>query len=197
MNIVLIVTLVLLRWPDLLPAGRVVEELVSSLDLLPTFLEAAGVPIPQDAQGVSLLPLATGDAPEWRQAVFAEQTRHVLYIPCRAARTHQHKYIRNWSDVAFGLDQNAHDDWAHRLCEQPGNPWKRPRPTEELYDLTRDPTEQHNLAAEGEHAATLERMRGLLRELMIATDDPYLDAPFERVFDPAAYARLEPGHRYW
>jgi arylsulfatase A-like enzyme len=193
-----IATPLLLRWPVRLPAGRVVDELVSSLDLLPTFLAAAGVPVPQDAQGRSLLALVAGDAPpEWREAVFAEQTRHVLYIPCRAARTHRHKYIRNWSDVAFGLDQNAHDDWAHRLCERPGNPWKRPRPPEELYDLRSDPVEQRNLAAEPEHAESLERMRGLLGEHMTATRDPYLDRPFEHLFDPEAYARREPGYRYW
>ncbi len=193
-----IATPLLLRWPERLPAGLVVDDLVSSLDLLPTILEAARFAGPETAQGMSLLPrLRTGAEPLPRDTVFAEQTRHVLYIPCRALRTKRWKYIRNWSDVAFGLDQSAHDDWAHRLCELPGQPWKRPRPEEELYDLANDPAEQHNRAADPAHAEMLAALRARLRVHMETTDDPYLDAPFERRFDPDAYAPVPPGHRYW
>ena len=165
---------------------------------MPTMLEAAGIAVPAEVQGTSLLGIASNpDSPWARDAVFTEQTTHVHYIPCRAARTRAWKYIRNWSDNAFGLDQNAHDDWAHRMCELPGHPWLRPRPEEELYDLRADPQEQRNLARAARSREELEAMRALLEAHMAATGDPYLDRPFTRDFDPARYARVEPGHAYW
>jgi len=197
-------TPLLVRWPGRIPAGRTARGLASSLDLAPTLLEAAGVAAtdaPAEMQGRSLWPLLEGDEGArrlWRRdALFLEQNRHVLDIACRAVRTERWKYIRNYTDVAFGLDQNAHDDWAHRLCELPGHPWKEPRPEEELYDLARDPQELRNRAADPEHAAALAALRERLDRHMAETDDPYRSRSFEHKFDPAVYEPVEPGHEYW
>jgi N-sulfoglucosamine sulfohydrolase len=198
-------TPLLVRWPGRVPAGRTARELVSSLDLAPTLLEAAGLAVPDAVQGRSLWPLLSSDgrgdgdgAASWdRDALFFEQGRHVLDIACRAVRTDRWKYIHNYTDVAFGLDQNAHDDWAHRLCELPGQRWKEPRPEEELYDLARDPRELRNLAADPGHAQTLATLRERLDRHMAETDDPYRGHPFQHEFDPAVYEPVEPGHEYW
>jgi arylsulfatase A-like enzyme len=191
-------TPLLVRWPRALPAGRSLPQLVSSIDLMPTLLEAAHVGIPDDVQGESLLALMLDPRAPWsRDAVFMEQTEHVRYIACRAVRTSGWKYIRNYSDNAFGLDQNNHDAWAHRMCELPGHPWKRPRPPEELYGLAQDPHEQRNLAGDPAHEKRLEAMRERLRRHMVATSDPYLDRPFRREFDPERYEPVDPGHAYW
>jgi arylsulfatase A-like enzyme len=185
-------TPLLVRWPAELPAGRVVERLVSTIDIMPTLLEAVGIDPPADVQGRSLLSsMQGGAAPAGDEAVFAEMTHHIHYLPSRAVRTRRWKYIQNFSDIAKGLDQNHDDDWAHRLCELPNQPWKRPRVEEELYDLAEDPNEQVNLAVRPEHARQLEKMRGLLRQHMVATQDPYLDAPFTHDHDPKAYERDE------
>ena len=52
----------LLRWPGVLPAGMVVDPTVESLSLMPTLLELAGIPVPETAQGQSLLPLVVSPA---------------------------------------------------------------------------------------------------------------------------------------
>jgi arylsulfatase A-like enzyme len=185
-------TPLLVRWPKKIPAGRVVTRLVSTIDIMPTMLEAAGITPPDDVQGESLLATMQSDAaPPDDEAVFAEMTHHVHYLPGRAVRTRRWKYIKNYSDIAVGLDQNHHDDWAHRLCELPNQPWKRPRLEEELYDLAEDPDEQRNLAADPEHAEKLREMRILLRQHMVETEDPFLDAPFTHDHDPKAYERNE------
>ncbi|MFZ5830464.1 MAG: sulfatase-like hydrolase/transferase, partial [Planctomycetota bacterium] len=64
----------LMQWKGRLPAGEVYRKPVSSLDLLPTALAAAGLPAPKDTDGVNLLPFLTGDSDEaphrilfWRQ----------------------------------------------------------------------------------------------------------------------------------
>ena len=54
----------LMSWKDTLPAGRVIDEPVSTLDVLPTFLAAAGVDLPgdRDYDGVNLLPFLTEES---------------------------------------------------------------------------------------------------------------------------------------
>lgn len=175
----------LVRWPAGLPAGESRDAFVNSIDILPTLLDAAGVPVPESIQGQSFLPTLLGqpDAPE-RQEIFMEMTYHVDYLPMRAVRTARWKYIRNYSDSAFGLDQRDGFEWAHALCELPDQPWKRPRVPEELYDLDADPHEKSNLAEDPGHADTLAELQQLLDAHMAATDDPYLGQPFTNDYVP-------------
>jgi arylsulfatase A-like enzyme len=184
-----IATPLIVRWPGRVPAGSDRNALVSTIDVMPTLLEAVGAPVPEDVEGRSFLPILLDEAPDaHRDAVFAEMTDHVEYIPTRAVRTERWKYIRNYSDIAIGLDQLADQEWAHRLCEQPDQPWKRPRGPEELYDLAADPNEQRNLAGDPAHAARLEHLREVLAAHMRATGDPFLGTDFTHDHDPARYA---------
>lgn len=188
----------IMRWPKKFPAGRTLEGMVSTIDIMPTVLDAVGLSIPDDIEGRSLFTFAAGEqSGTIRKAVFAEMTHHVHYLPTRAVRTERWKYIRNYSDIAKGLDQCDHMAWAHRLCELPNQPWKRPRVHEELYDLRRDPNEQVNLAGDERYKDDLERMRALLDQHMKETKDPFLGAPFTRDYDPAVYETRHPaGEKY-
>lgn len=155
------------------------EALTSTVDLMPTLLEAAGIAIPEGVEGQSFLPLLTGrSADPVREATYSEMTYHVGYLPSRAVRTRNWKYIKNYSDNPIGLDECDDKDWAQRLAESPDQPWLLPRTEEELYNLDDDPNEQVNLTADPGSAQRLGQMRQLLREHMEATADPYLDAPF-------------------
>ncbi len=92
-------------WPARAPGGRVVDGLVSLVDLAPTFLEAAGVELEAEPMpGRSLLPLLLGSVgadQAARQGVFAARERHSssrhdnLGYPSRAIRTREFLYIRN------------------------------------------------------------------------------------------------------
>ena len=79
----------IMRWPDGgIGGGRVEPDLVSNVDVLPTLLEAARVPMPEGLQGRSFLPLLRREEPqEVRDAVFAEKTSHSYYDPMRCVRT--------------------------------------------------------------------------------------------------------------
>jgi N-sulfoglucosamine sulfohydrolase len=184
-----IATPLIVRWPGRVPAGSTRHAMLSAIDIMPTILEGVGEPVPVAVEGRSFLRLLLGEAPDrHRDAVFAEMTDHVESIPTRALRTERWKYIRNYSDSAIGLDQIADRAWAHRLCELPDQPWKRPRVPEELYDLADDPNEQGNLADDPAYAQPLGRMRARLDAHMRETADPYLGAPFRHDHDPARYA---------
>ena len=178
-------TPLLVRWPGRIRAGTQVSGMVMTIDILPTVLESIGLPVPEDIQGRSLLSQLRNPAPPPpHDAVFSEMTYHVDYLPTRAARTHEWKYIRNYSDIAVGLDQTDQYPWAHRLCELPNQPWKKPRVHEELYHIETDPHEQTNLAEDPNYLSVLNGMRDILDRHMEETEDPYLGAPFTHDYRP-------------
>lgn len=170
-----------------IPAGKTVNDLVCSVDFAPTLLDILGLQGLEDAQGCSFLPWITG-APDkpFRDAVYLEMTYHVDYIPTRAVRTREWKYIRNYSASPIGLDQLNHVGWARDIAVLDNQPWTRPRVREELYNLLDDPDEQHNLI--GTEPETATRMRALLDQHMLVTDDAYLEKGFKDDYKPEHYA---------
>ena len=125
--------------PDLLKPGSVVEEMVANIDIGPTILEAAGLTTPEQMNGRSFLPLATGKAQdgEWRDELLYEYYWEFNFpqTPTTfALRTDRYKFIQ------------YHGIWD----------------IDELYDLAEDPEESRNLIFEKEHQ---ERIRDFRRRL--------------------------------
>ena len=64
-------TPLLLRWPKRVKPGRRTQALVQNIDYAPTFLEVAGVEVPDGVDGRSLVTILTGDAPrDWRRSLY-------------------------------------------------------------------------------------------------------------------------------
>jgi len=143
----------LIRCPGC-PGGILSDSFVESVDVLPTCLEAAGLPIPPAVQGRSLLPLLRGETPDdWRQDTCAEWTfeyyraaREMGLPPekCRAL------LLRN---EAFSY------------CHFNGLP-------DLLFDLRRDPDELHNVAEEPAYERTLHALKTRLLDWQLETWDP-------------------------
>lgn len=92
-----------IQWPGMVRAGTTTTAPVSLADLAPTFLEAAGLPVPKGLSGQSLVPLLRG-APSRRRFVLTGMERHMdgrtvagQGYPMRAIRTERHLYIRNFA----------------------------------------------------------------------------------------------------
>jgi arylsulfatase A-like enzyme len=107
--------------------------MVLNIDLAPTFLDLAGVPIPGEIQGKSWRPLLSGQEAAWRTSFFYEyfyernfRAPHVLAMRTEGAKLIQYP---------------GHEDWT------------------ELFDLRADPYETQNLAADPEHANLLKKMQ--------------------------------------
>jgi arylsulfatase A-like enzyme len=155
--------------------GVVREELISSIDIAPTLLEAAGAPPAEAIQGRSFLGLLTGGGYEPRDAVFAEKNYHDCYDPVRSVRTRWYAYLRNFEPrpkiiLSSDLRRSSASDemW----------PWaSEPRDGEELYDLEADPYEMTNLAARPELAAVKAELSRRVDQWMTDTDDPLLRGP--------------------
>jgi arylsulfatase A-like enzyme len=109
-------------------AGITPDELVANIDLAPTFLGLAGLAPPESMQGRSLVPLLRGEQPaDWRKSIYYRYYDDPGHHNTRAhygVRTARHKLIHYWEQ----------DAW-------------------ELFDLDRDPAEQHNLLYDPAEAA--------------------------------------------
>jgi N-sulfoglucosamine sulfohydrolase len=168
--------MLILRGPGGFMGGKVIDGLVSQLDLFPTLCEVAGLPAPDWLQGVSLLPLVKGAAAAARESVYGEINYHCVYEPTRSARTLGWNYIRRFQEYPHLPLPNCDSSPTKDLWVQNG--WTgQEYAREELYDLTFDPQEMHNLASSPQHQAVLEEMRQRLLAWMEATADPLLVGP--------------------
>jgi arylsulfatase A-like enzyme len=108
-------------------AGNIPNQFVSNIDLAPTFLDLAGLKVPESMQGRSLAPLLRGEAPsDWRTSLYYRYYHdpgHHNTTAHLGVRTATHKLIYYWK-------QNVY----------------------EMFDLTKDPTEQRNLLYSEEDA---------------------------------------------
>jgi N-sulfoglucosamine sulfohydrolase len=165
--------LLILRWPQRFPKGRVVEAMVSHIDLFPTLCDLLEIPHPQWLQGESLLPILNGETEQVHEEVYAEVTFHAAYEPQRSVRTKRWKYICRFDGRTAPVLPNCDDSPSKTLLI--GYGWQDHAPDDEqLYDLVFDPNETNNLAMKEEHYATVVEMRERLHAWMDRTYDPLL-----------------------
>jgi N-sulfoglucosamine sulfohydrolase len=188
----------IIRWPGK-AKPQVRDELVSTIDLMPTVLAACGAaPVP-DLPGMPLQPLLSNDPVSWRTQLFAEYHTHAAasnYHPQRSVRTERFKLIENlqpdkvnpdYADTIRKLEGDAKgrseigfaDSLPQAIAASPEvraayAVMEKP-PRYELYDLQNDPHEFHNLAADPARAATLTELQTQLTAWREQTTDPLLD----------------------
>jgi arylsulfatase A-like enzyme len=139
----------MVRYPGQVKAGALSDEMVLNLDMAPTLLEIAGLPVPGEMQGKSMLPLAEGKASvAWRKDWLYEYYEYPGFEnvrPCRGVRTARYKLI-------------------HFFIE----------PQEfELYDLQADPHESSNLYGKPGYEEITAQLKERLAALRAETHDTY------------------------
>src|SRR5699024_9682744 len=117
-----------------------VDELVQNIDWAPTIVDAAGVDVPKDMDGRSLLPLIQQENPDWREALYY----HYYAFPAvhmvkrhYGIRTDRYKLIHFYKDI---------DEW-------------------ELYDLKADPMEMNNLYGQSGYKELQDSLKKELKKL--------------------------------
>ncbi len=163
--------MLILRGPGGFSGGKVIDALVSHIDVYPTICELVGIEPPSFLQGVSLMALIRRRTTTIRDEIFAEMTWHAAYEPQRAVRTERWKYIRRFGERRTPVLPNCDDSPSKDLLLRYG--WaERQIAFEQLYDLVFDPNEAANLAADPAYAGPLAELRGRLDGWMHETDDP-------------------------
>ncbi len=130
------------RFPKGIMVDNSISALVQNIDYAPTFLDFAGVEIPEEMQGKSLKPMLSGDSIPWRDALYYhyyeypnEHGTHKHY----GIRTDRYKLIHFYGDI---------DTW-------------------ELYDLQLDANEMHNLYGQPEYEELVAGLKKRLQELQV------------------------------
>lgn len=141
------------RWPGVVKPGSECDAFVSNLDFAETFLDIAGVKVPDDMQGASLVPLLKGETPaDWRKSFYYHYYEFAEHqVPKHyGVRTERYKLI-HYYDVG---------EW-------------------ELFDLQEDPHELRSVYGDEKYAdaqreakAELDRLRKLYRDETPAAKSP-------------------------
>jgi len=140
-------TPLLIRWKGHTEAGSVNKEIVSNLDFAETFLDVAGVDIPEKMQGESLKPLLKGKTPkDWRK----EHYYHYYEFPgAHMVKRHYGIATDRYKLMHFYYDI---DEW-------------------EMYDLENDPDELTNVYNDPDYVEIREELHVKLDNLMVKYDD--------------------------
>ena len=171
----------LVRWPGVVPAGSVRDDLLCLLDLGPTVLSVAGVTPPARLHGRVVLGDKTAPPPAF--VVSCRDRMDEAADRVRSLRGERFRFVRNFHpERPYFQYLNYLDlmpitrEW-RRLAFAGGltpvqRQWfARTKPAEELYDTAADPDEVRNLAGDPAHAATLATMRAALDKWMTDTVD--------------------------
>ena len=168
----------ILRIPGMKRAGERTEQLVSQVDLFPTFAELLGLPKPEGLQGVSLLPVITEDQ-KVRDAVFAEVNFHAARQPMRCIRTARYKLIRRYEGAEEIIWPNIDDSPAKELlyedAKRTGKCALSLSEAEEFYDLEIDPEEKENRIHDPAYAGVIGDLKAELKKWMEETKDPLIE----------------------
>ncbi len=165
------------RWPDGgIAGGHAISALISNVDVLPTLLEACGLPIPAGLHGHSFLPLLRGERATHRDAIYAEKTFHSYYDPMRAIRTRRHKLIRNF-ETSFAVEVPGDVQLGPLYRTELQRYVTTTHPDIELYDLESDPNETANLAGDPALSDIQAALDAKLWAWMEETGDPLLNGP--------------------
>ena len=178
----------IVSWPGKKLNPVRLNELVSTIDLFPTFLDAAGHPVPGYLPGKSLLPLLHGEKVDWREFLFTEFHVHSNHNPFvqRTVRNKRYKLIHNLSHgeenpgYAFTFNRLVKNEDseilkdAYQQVKKAYELMKKP-PEYELYDLEKDPYEFKNLAIDVAYVNILEQLKSSLLNWQKETSDPLID----------------------
>lgn len=178
----------IVRWPGVVAAGAVSDAMIEYVDVLPTFVDAAGGDIPGVLEGKSFVPVLKGESDSHKEHVYSEMTTRGIIngseeFGIRAVRSPEFKYIRNLTPetkftnactksaqfVSWVAAAEAGDAHAADLVRRYHH-----RPAEELYavsDEAGQPWEVKNLADNPAYAETLSELRAKLDAWMVQQGD--------------------------
>jgi N-sulfoglucosamine sulfohydrolase len=171
------VPLILYQPDSPLSGGKVYEELISHVDVLPTLLDLIGIPKPSNLQGVSFADFLQGKSDQKpRREIYAQFTPAMFRDnESRCIRTERYKltrYFQAGRSMKFPIDVDPvrfaqHTERAASTGE--------PRPFVQLFDIVSDPNELHDIADKKENTLIVKDLSKKLYAWMEAVDDPILN----------------------
>lgn len=131
-------------------SGGTLRQLISTVDLAPTLLDACGVEVPDTMQGRSILPLLHGGGDDWPDHVFTQVSESEVG---RVIRTDRWKYYVT-APEGDGWNQAGSDNYVEAA----------------LYDLYADPYELNNLVGRSSLRAVCDELASTLTDRILAIE---------------------------
>ena len=201
-------TPLVVHWPGgRLAEGAVSDALVSSIDIAPAILAAAGFPVPSSVQGISLLPVCRQPGKVIRDVIYGEQNWHVQRYGGRMVRQGDMVYFRDFAPhlCPFQMVDHATGAYAEllrlkaagKLTAVEAEIFSTERPSELLFNVAHDPDQRVNLAGDASHAQLLGEMRAALAAWQVRTGDsiPEVAEMTPDRLDRTTFERLYTGAR--
>ena len=158
----------IVRYPRKIAKGTVTDALLSPIDIMPTLLSLAGVPIPETVEGISIAEAALGKRSDQQDAVLIMK---MVYgggpwiinaaTPWRGVRTKTHTYARLQDD----------------------GPWV-------LFDNKADPYQMKNLIDDPAHAKLRDELESKMQSLLKKAHDPFDAAAINKIIDEQSKTKL-------
>lgn len=167
----------IIRHPEI-ARGKVVDQLVSQIDVFPTICDLLGLEKPNYLEGTSFLPTIERDEAV-RDEVFAEVNFHTSYEPMRCVRNRRYKYIRYYDQSWDQINLSNIDESAPKTLLLSNGLKGRKKNMEALYDCLYDPDETNNLIGYPEYADVIDELKCDLQKHLEDTDDPILNGELE------------------
>ncbi len=175
----------LVRWPGHIQPGSETDAIVNYIDVVPTFMDIAGLPAP-NTDGKSFYKVLKGETNEHAKYSFGQQTSRGInsgpeYYGIRSVKDGQYNYIWNFTPEAQFKNTTTGGNKAYKSWKTKGeagdafaleryNKYKT-RPGEELYDMEADPWELKNLANDPAYAAKKAELKAALEAWMADVGD--------------------------
>lgn len=134
----------IVRWPGVVSAGSVNTDLVQNIDFAETFLDVAGISVPADMQGRSLVPLFKGERPaDWRELLYYH---YYEYPGWHSVRRHEGVFDGRYKLIRYyGPDVPGGEEW-------------------EFFDLETDPHEMKSIYDISKEKKLIQRFKSTLDE---------------------------------
>jgi len=162
----------LVKYPKKVEVGTQVDELVSNVDFAPTFLDFAGLDIPESMDGKSMGRLLAGKKDKnWRDAFYYRYWMHLADhgIPAHyGIRTDRYKLIFYYG---LGLGKSGTDRKRLDPFNAESGPIVPTTPEWEFYDLKKDPKEMHNAYADAKYQKVIKKLKSQLIDLKVELGD--------------------------
>jgi uncharacterized sulfatase len=168
----------IVRWPGHVKENTTSNTLLSFVDVLPTFLEAANATIPDEIDGKSFYKTLQGSTEKINDYVYGVATRQNIrackIFPSRMVRGQRFKLIKNFNSHEVYKTNLGTNDAINAFIEIGANSFPK-IPYLELYDLETDPYQTKNLAQNSRYASQKKELLDALEKWMAAQNDFLLD----------------------
>ncbi len=174
--------------------GKVIKEVMSNVDVLPTILDFLGADIPENIEGHSFMPFINGKTNKPpRTAAFAQYTpemkRDNLSRCIITDRYHLIRYFDQGREVDYPVDVHPQTFADHQ--QRSKTKGMNARPFAQLFDIKNDPYELKDIGSKKEYAAIVEELSRRILDWMESVKDPLLEGPLRTPYYDKAIRDLK------